>query len=72
MGIAMLAGMFLLRNVMATPSLPDTVPGGPDYATAAHTRVQVAKWSKTALIAAGYWNNETNSMTPAFYALPQR
>jgi len=64
--------MQTISTSSASATGPSSPPAGPDYTTATHTRDQISKWSKTKLIEAGYWDNDVNAMTAAYYALPQR
>lgn len=72
LGVAVVAGIFLMQATSTATAASTVTPAGPDYTTAAHTRDQISKWSKTKLIEAGYWDNDKLSMTASYYALPQR
>lgn len=55
-------------------NVPSAASGtaGPDYITTPHTREQVNRWSKTAMIAAGYWDPNTNVTTARYRSLPSQ
>lgn len=74
-GAFAVAAYFLLGSQggggsMATTQMPGTT--GPQYTGDASTwtKEQVSKWSKTMLIANGFWDEATQASTPAFNALP--
>jgi hypothetical protein len=70
-GIPILAyGLYKVAGMYAKENELNAQTGGPDYTTTNLSRAKVSKWSKTALIANGFYDPLTGAPTPAFYALP--